>query len=414
MYESSDVIVRRIKRKKFKTNKIILVTIIPIIILLIILSPFIFINIKLIGDNIVKLDYGEKYSEPGFKAYMFNKEITDEIKVKNNVKEDVGKYKITYSYKFLIYNIKRTRKVIVGDLTGPEITLKGDKELSVTIDTKYEEPGYEAIDKLDGDLTKDVKVKNNIDITKLGNYEVIYEVKDKVGNVSKEVRKVKVEKLKPTQMSIKDYTLDGWYDSVKLKETKNYGNDYFNKITMVGDSNTMYMYLNGYLNGLKAWAIPCLHAESMHFLEINLYGLGIKMRLLDAVEKYKPETMILNFGTFSTAWISEETFIEKANTMIEEIKEKSPNTKIILISIYPIKKGDNINDFKQDIINKYNFLILEMADKYGLKYLDVQEALKGDDGYGKEEYFEDDKFHLTLLGHSTVKEYIKTHALEEE
>lgn len=100
MYESSDVIVRRIKRKKFKTNKIILVTIIPIIILLIILSPFIFINIKLIGDNIVKLDYGEKYSEPGFKAYMFNKEITDEIKVKNNVKEDVGKYKITYSYKF--------------------------------------------------------------------------------------------------------------------------------------------------------------------------------------------------------------------------------------------------------------------------------------------------------------------------
>ena len=55
-----------------------------------------------------------------------------------------------------------------------------------------------------------------------------------------------------------------------------------------------------------------------------------------------------------------------------------------------------------------------MADKHGLKYLDVQEVLKGDDGYGKEEYFVDDKFHLTLLGHSTVKEYIKTHALEED
>ena len=100
--------------------------------------------------------------------------------------------------------------------------------------------------------------------------------------------------------------------------------------------------------------------------------------------------------------------------MIEQIKEKSPNTKIILISIYPIKKGDNINKFQQDIINKYNFLILEMAYKHGLKYLDVQEVLKGDDGYGKEEYFVDDKFHLTLLGHSTVKEYIKTHALEED
>lgn len=413
MYESSDVIVRRIRRKKFKNNKIILVTIMLIIVLLVLLSPFIFINIKLIGNNIVNLDYGEKYSEPGFRAYMFNREITDKIKVRDNIKEDLGKYKVTYSYKFLIYNIKRMRKVIVSDLTGPEITLKGDKKLSVTIDTKYEEPGYEAIDKLDGDLTKDVKVTSNIDISKLGDYEVIYEVKDRAGNASKEIRKVKVEKLKPTQMSIKDYTLDGWYDKVKLKETKNYGNDYFNKITMVGDSNTMYMYLNGYLNGLKAWAIPCLHAESMHSTEINLYGLGIKMKLLDAVEKYKPDMMILNFGTFSTAWISEETFVEKANSMIEQIKEKSPNTKIILISIYPIRKGKNINEFQQDIINKCNFLILEMADKYGLKYLDVQEVLKGDDGYGKDEYFEDDKFHLTPLGHSTVKEYIKTHALEE-
>ena len=402
------------KRKKSNVKKIVIIGLILAILLLTILSPFIFINIKLIGDKRIELDYGEKYSEPGFKAYMFNKEITDKIKINNNIKEDIGNYKVTYSYQFFIYKIKRTRKVTIADLTGPEITLKGDKELSITINTKYEEPGYEAIDKLDGDLTKNVIVTNNIDITKLGNYEVVYEVKDNAGNISKEIRRIKVEKLKPTQMSIKDYTLDGWYDSVKLKKTKNYGDEYFNKITMVGDSNTMNMYLNGYLNGLKAWAIPCLHAESMHSIEINLYGLGKKMKLIDAIEKYKPETIILNFGTFSTAWISEETFIEKANQMIEQIKEKSPNTKIILISIYPIKKGDNINKFQQNIINKYNFLILEMANKHGLKYLDVQEVLKDDDGYGKEEYFVEDKFHLTSLGHRTVKEYIKTHALEED
>jgi hypothetical protein len=402
------------KRKKSNVKKIVIIGLILAILLLTILSPFIFINIKLIGDKRIELDYGEKYSEPGFKAYMFNKEITDKIKINNNIKEDIGNYKVTYSYQFFIYKIKRTRKVTIADLTGPEITLKGDKELSITINTKYEEPGYEAIDKLDGDLTKNVIVTNNIDITKLGNYEVVYEVKDNAGNISKEIRRIKVEKLKPTQMSIKDYTLDGWYDSVKLKKTKNYGDEYFNKITMVGDSNTMNMYLNGYLNGLKAWAIPCLHAESMHSIEINLYGLGKKMKLIDAIEKYKPKTIILNFGTFSTAWISEETFIEKANQMIEQIKEKSPNTKIILISIYPIKKGDNINKFQQNIINKYNFLILEMANKHGLKYLDVQEVLKDDDGYGKEEYFVEDKFHLTSLGHRTVKEYIKTHALEED
>ena len=82
------------------------------------------------------------------------------------------------------------------------------------------------ITKRNDELIK-VKVTNNIDISTLGDYEVIYEVEDKEGNSTKVVRKVKVEKLKPTQMSVAEYTLDGWYDEVKLKETPNKGNDYF-------------------------------------------------------------------------------------------------------------------------------------------------------------------------------------------
>ena len=100
------------KRKKSNVKKIVIIGLILAILLLTILSPFIFINIKLIGDKRIELDYGEKYSEPGFKAYMFNKEITDKIKINNNIKEDIGNYKVTYSYQFFIYKIKRTRKKI--------------------------------------------------------------------------------------------------------------------------------------------------------------------------------------------------------------------------------------------------------------------------------------------------------------
>lgn len=401
------------KRRNRKLRKIVCFIFLLVVILVISFSPFLFIDIKLIGNKVIDLDYGEKYSEPGFKAYLFNKDITDDIKVSNNVKEDIGSYEVVYSYNFLFYNIKRVREIKVSDLSGPKITLKGDSELSITINTNYNEPGYEAIDKLDGDLTDNVKVTNNIDITKLGEYEVIYEVKDKEGNSSKVIRKVKVEKLKPTQMSVDEYSLDGWYDEVKLKETPNKGNEYFNRITMVGDSNTMNMYLTGYLTGQRAWAVPCLHAESMRNTNINLYGLGKQMLLINAVDVYKPEILILNLGTFSTAWIGEDVFLENANQTIKDIKEKSPNTKIILISLYPIKKGYNINSFTQERINKYNFYILEMAYKHNVKFLDVQAALKGPDGYGKNQYFIDDNFHLTNQGHSAVKEYIKTHAIEE-
>lgn len=401
-----------VKKRKIKVKNIV-ICIVILLVLLLLISPFMFINISLIGDKNVILNYGEKYSESGYRGKILGKNITNDIKVTNNLKEGLGKYKVTYSYKFLFYNIKKIRNVEIKDIEKPKIELIGGKEYETTINEEYKDPGFTATDNFDGDVFNKVKVSGMVDNTVLGDYSINYEVTDSNGNKTNITRTVKVVKKKPTQMSIEEYSLDGWFEENQLQETTDYGEDYFNSITMVGDSNTMNFYLNGFLRGINAWAIPCLHASTMHHWNINLYGLGIQMKLLDATEKYKPNKMILNLGTFSTTWIEKDEFIEKANEIIEKIKEISPNTQIILISIYPITKyGTNINKFDQDTINKYNYMILEMANKHNLKYLDVQEVLKDETGYGNPAYFVDDGFHLTYLGHSVVKQYIKTHALD--
>ena len=64
-------------------------------------------------------------------------------------------------------------------------------------------------------------------------------------------------------------------------------------------------------------------------------------------------------------------------------------------------------------IHHYYSCYFRTTIKHNVKFLDVQAALKGPDGYGKNQYFIDDNFHLTNQGHSAVKEYIKTHAIEE-
>ena len=386
---------------------------ISILIIGLFISPYFFIKIKLIGESNMTLDYGEKYSESGYKGYKFNENITKDIKVTNNIKDEIGTYKVTYTYKFLFYKIKKNRIVKVKDISAPIVSLNGEKSVEVTVNTEYEELGATAIDNLDGDVTKNIKITNNVNINEIGDYEVIYEVIDKSGNKEEVKRSVKVERKRPTQMSISEYSLDGWYDEVKLKETKNYGNDYFNKITMVGDSNTMYMYLEGILPSKNAWAIPCLHPGTMLTDNINLYGYGIQMKLLDAVSKYKPPYIYLNLGSFGTAWLSEQHFKEKSVTIIEKIKELSPDSKIVLISVYPVSKKENVPKITQDKINKFNFIILEIAYEQNIKYLDVQEVLKADDGYIKPEYVLTDNYHLTNLGHKKVREYINTHALEE-
>lgn len=402
-----------VKKKLRLKKKTVLFLVLGIVVMGIFISPFLFIKINLVGDGTITVNYGDKYKEPGYLAYLGGKNVTSDVKVSSDIKSSLGTYKVTYKYKFLFYNIVRKRVVKVEDVVGPKIELVGDKELELTINTEYVEPGFKAIDNKDGDVTNSVKVENKIDNTKLGTYEVIYTVSDSSGNKSKAIRKVKVERLRPTQMSIQEFSLDGWYEETKLKETQDYGDEYYNKIVMVGDSNTMNMYSSGYIKGTNAWAIPCLHAQSMYEGEINLYGYGKKMNLLEAVSQYKPEYMIINLGVFSTAWIGQDAFLEYSKKVIEGIKERSPDTKIMLISLYPILKGNNINKFDQAIINKYNFMILELAKEYDLKYLDAEVALKDAEGYGRDDYYFDDHYHLNNSGYRTLKNYIRTHAWED-
>ena len=403
------------KRRRIK-KKVILFLII-ILIMILFFWPYFFVNIKLYGNKKMILDYGEKYSDPGFKTRAFGKNVTKNTKIYNNISSDIGNYRVIYKYKlkYAILPVIKSRKVIIKDISGPEIELLAGDNFEVTVNTEYVEPGYKAIDNLDGEVTDKVKIEGRVDTSLLGDYKLTYIVGDNAGNITKKERTIKVEKLRPTQMSIKEYTLDGWYDEVKLKETSNKGESYYNSIKLLGDSNVMHMYYDGLIKYGNAWAVPCLHAESMFTTKINIYETGEEILMLDAIKKYQPAKIILNFGTFSTSWITKDVFIKNANNMLDKIKEVSPNTKIALISMYPIDpQVEKINKFNQAKINEYNFYILEMAYQHHVKFLDVSSILKGEDGYVKKNYIRDDGYHLNYLGYSKVKEYIMTHAFEEE
>ena len=83
---------------------------------------------------------------------------------------------------------KETKKV--GE--APVITLYGRDDYSIVKGGVYEEMGASAIDKEDGDISKDIKVESGIKLDKAGDYKVVYTVKDKDGNEAKAERKVKV------------------------------------------------------------------------------------------------------------------------------------------------------------------------------------------------------------------------------
>ncbi len=173
-------------------HKLLIVTIIIEFVLIIgtiiIFNPF--LKLELIGNKVIIVSYKSAYVEPGYKASLFRKDLTSRVKVTGNVDVNkIGEYKIEYALEDESYNKKVTRIVKVVDLNKPTITLKGLETISLC-GKEYVEEGFEALDDVDGDLTKEVITKRETD-------RIIYTVSDKSGNKSEVERKLVVDKESP-------------------------------------------------------------------------------------------------------------------------------------------------------------------------------------------------------------------------
>ncbi|MCQ1530301.1 DUF5011 domain-containing protein [Lutispora saccharofermentans] len=78
------------------------------------------------------------------------------------------------------------------DADKPVITLKGSPYTTIFQDEAYIEPGYTAVDNIDGDISAQVIVKGSVDTGIPGIYILRYKVSDRVGNSGEEIRTVKV------------------------------------------------------------------------------------------------------------------------------------------------------------------------------------------------------------------------------
>lgn len=147
---------------------------------------------KILGNNDITLDYGNKYIEEGYIAVLNGKDLKNDVKVINNINDNkLGEYDIEYTLKYKRYNKTLKRKIKIIDKEPPVLTLS-DKEIYCTIQEKCDDIKYTAIDNYDGDITSKVKIESNVDINKKGTYDIKYTVEDSSGNKKEEIVKAHV------------------------------------------------------------------------------------------------------------------------------------------------------------------------------------------------------------------------------
>lgn len=173
------------KETKEKDKKLLKLLIIILEVSVVILTAVIIlfgfdIKIKVYGDEIITLQYGESYEEPGVDAIWYNSilgtKINADVTIEDNIDlKRVGSYSVKYTARKLFYSDSFVRTVRVVDTIPPEIILNHKENYFTLKGEDYMEEGYTAADNYDGDITDKVEryIKDNV---------VYYSVKDSSGN----------------------------------------------------------------------------------------------------------------------------------------------------------------------------------------------------------------------------------------
>lgn len=148
--------------------------------------------IELNGDKHMQVEVNSEFIDEGAKAHFRFSDYSDNIVVESDL--DTGKlgtYTIRYTFEKYQKSVERTVEVV--DTTAPDIQLNGTQTMRVFENTTFEEPGYQAMDNYDGDVSAQVSVDTSqLDMKKQGSYTITYQVNDASGNSAEITRTVEV------------------------------------------------------------------------------------------------------------------------------------------------------------------------------------------------------------------------------
>lgn len=153
-------------------------------------APVIYLN-----SGLSRILLGRSYIDPGATAYdqYYDGNLTSKIKVENNVDTSkLGIYTIRYTVADSAGNSTSVTRRVEVYHSLPKISLFGGSTIKVRYGTAFVDPGYNATDEVDGDLTNAVTVSGNVNSNKEGNYTLTYKVKNSSGYEVTNTRNVEI------------------------------------------------------------------------------------------------------------------------------------------------------------------------------------------------------------------------------
>ncbi len=200
------------------------------------------------------------------------------------LKKDKTKEVITKSYEYISKE----------DFINPEIILVGN-DIELRKGEEYLEPGFNAIDNIDGDITKNVVVSTNLESNKIGTYEIIYSVSDSSNNKVQTKRTIRVI---PNTKKYINSTSNSDAINTKIDNLNKYLSNYNVSVGYINlKSNFTYLYQE---NKIYFGASLIKTLDAMYIYENNLLDNSIKenVRLAISNSDNNAHSALINYIGF--------------------------------------------------------------------------------------------------------------------
>ncbi len=364
------------------------------------------------GKTEVEINVNEEFKSE-MKAKSLFHDVTNELVIENRPDTSkVGDYKVTYSYIFLGLKKKKDVLVHVVDKESPVITLKGEEKVEIYLNDDFEDPGYEVSDNYDDNI--DVIIDGVVDNTKIGDYFLVYKAEDSSHNKATEVvRKITVSRVSPLVMNLKEFSLNDYFEDVILKETPKV--DYMNDLVFAGDSVMWKLGTFGVFSSSRVWAKPCEGPFNFDTQKVVYKNVQSDYTLAEMIKSKKPKYLVLHMGVCDSNANDGETFAASYGKAIDYIREVSPDTKLMIMSLVPQTKEylSWIPRRNNAILNKYNYYLASLCEDKKVPFLNVAEVLKNSEGLANKDLYFGDGYHPNVTGMKKIIEYVRTHGYVE-
>lgn len=314
--------------------------------------------IELVGDPVIILNNGELFKDP---LYILKDEAR--VEIVSNVTTKPGIYTVKYCA-YVEDKLQEIieRKVIVSEsdkektITGlinkevPVFKLIGDKNIYLSLNSKYKEPGYKAYDYKDGKISRNVEVTGKVDSTKIGTYTITYKVTNSRGATVIETRNVSILQKKANfDIDLKSSFVE---DKATITLSIN-GNDYNYSIDPMGNKCVFKTCTTeGKTNGTYKFRIYDIYGNE-YIREIEIDGIDDQAPTgtCTATVTSKKSTIVVsasdNKGIGSYTYIIDGSRIENQKTNVYEVAKEIKTASVEVKDI-----SGNTTKLACDIENK--------------------------------------------------------------